>query len=72
MLVPWPRGWLHLACTDDEEQGMCEEVTLAAQHGQRIELWSRRKIAQEFGLAKLIWSGSTPRRVAHLFMQWGS
>lgn len=45
-----PRGWLHLASTEDEEQGMCEEVTLAAQHGQRIELWSRRKIRQEFGI----------------------
>ena len=45
-----PRGWLHLACTDDEEQGICEEVTLAAQHGQRIELWSRRKIRDELGI----------------------
>jgi hypothetical protein len=44
-----PRGWLHLASTEEEEQGICEEVTLAAQHGQRIELWSRRKIRQEFG-----------------------
>ena len=45
-----PRGWLHLACNDDEEQGICEEVTLAAQHGQRIELWSRRKIREEIGI----------------------
>ncbi len=45
-----PRGWLHLASTEEEEQGICEEVTLAAQHGQRIELWSRRKIRQEFGI----------------------
>lgn len=44
-----PRGWLHLACNEDEEQGLCEEVMLAAQHGQRIELWSRRKIRDEFG-----------------------
>jgi len=44
-----PRGWLHLASTDEEEQGICEEVMLAAQHGQRIELWSRRKIRQELG-----------------------
>ncbi len=44
-----PRGWLHLASTEEEEQGVCEEVMLAAQHGQRIELWSRRKIRQEFG-----------------------
>ena len=45
-----PRGWLHLAATEDEEQGICEEVTLAAQHGQRIELWSRRKIRDELGI----------------------
>ena len=45
-----PRGWLYLAHTDSEEQGMCEEVMLAAQHGQRIELWSRRKIFEEFRL----------------------
>src|SRR4051812_15460353 len=44
------RGWLHLACTEEEEQGLCEEVMLAAQHGERIELWSRRKITQEFGV----------------------
>lgn len=44
-----PRGWLHLANTEEEEQGICEEVMLAAQHGERIELWSRRKIRQEFG-----------------------
>ena len=45
-----PRGWLHLASTEEEEQGLCEEVMLAAQHGQRIELWSRRRIRQEFGV----------------------
>ena len=45
-----PRGWLYLAHTDSEEQGMCEEVMLAAQHGQRIELWSRRKIFEEFDI----------------------
>jgi glycine/D-amino acid oxidase-like deaminating enzyme len=44
------RGWLHLASTEEQEQGMCEEVMLAAQHGQRIELWSRRKIRQEFDI----------------------
>ena len=44
-----PRGWLHLASTEAEEQGLCEEVLLAAEHGQRIELWSRRKIREEFG-----------------------
>lgn len=45
-----PRGWLHLACSEEEEQGMCDELLLAAQHGQRIELWSRRKIREEFGI----------------------
>jgi glycine/D-amino acid oxidase-like deaminating enzyme len=45
-----PRGWICLAHTDGEEQGMCEEVLLAAQHGQRIELWSRRKILEEFDI----------------------
>jgi glycine/D-amino acid oxidase-like deaminating enzyme len=44
-----PRGWLHLASTEEEEQGICDEVMLAAQHGQRIELWSRRKIRRELG-----------------------
>ncbi|MEO5817974.1 MAG: FAD-dependent oxidoreductase [Gemmatimonadaceae bacterium] len=44
------RGWLHLASSEEEEQGLCEEVTLAAQHGQRIELWSRRRIRAEFGV----------------------
>ena len=45
-----PRGWMYLAHTDSEEQAMCEEVMLAAQHGQRIELWSRRKIFEEFDI----------------------
>jgi glycine/D-amino acid oxidase-like deaminating enzyme len=45
-----PRGWLHLACSEEEEQGMCDEVMLAAQHGQRIEIWSRHKIRKEFGI----------------------
>ena len=44
------RGWLHLACTEREEEGLCEEVLLAAQHGQRIELWSRRRIREEIGV----------------------
>jgi glycine/D-amino acid oxidase-like deaminating enzyme/CRP-like cAMP-binding protein len=44
-----PRGWLYLAHTEREEQALCEEVTLAAEHGQRIELWSRRRIREEFG-----------------------
>ena len=45
-----PRGWLHLACSEEQEQGMCDEVSLAAQHGQRIEIWSRHKIRAEFGI----------------------
>lgn len=45
-----PKGWLHLACDDEQEQGMCDEVMLGAQHGQRIEIWSRRKIRDEFGI----------------------
>ena len=44
-----PRGWLYLAHTEREEQALCDEVTLAAQHGQRIELWSRHRIREEFG-----------------------
>ena len=45
-----PKGWLHLACNEEQDQGMCAEVMLAAQHGQRIEIWSRRKIREEFGI----------------------
>ncbi len=45
-----PRGWLHIASSDEEEQGICEELALAAQHGQRIELWSRGKIRREIGI----------------------
>src|SRR6202008_1703889 len=44
-----PRGWLYLADSEQEEQGFCEEVSLAAQHGQRIEIWSRGKIRAGFG-----------------------
>ena len=45
-----PRGWIYLAHTESEEQGLCEEVMLGAQHGQRIELWPRQKIFEEFNL----------------------
>jgi glycine/D-amino acid oxidase-like deaminating enzyme/CRP-like cAMP-binding protein len=45
-----PKGWLHIATNENEEQGLCDEVTLAAQHGQRIGIWSRAKIADEFGI----------------------
>ena len=48
-----PRGWLHLASSEQEEQGLCDEVLLAAQHGQRIELWSRGRIRREFGVETL-------------------
>jgi glycine/D-amino acid oxidase-like deaminating enzyme len=44
-----PRGWLHLACNEAEERGICEEVILAARHGQRVEIWPRSKIRSEFG-----------------------
>ena len=45
-----PRGWLHMACSEEEEQGMCDEVMLGARHGQRLEIWSRGRIRQEFGI----------------------
>jgi glycine/D-amino acid oxidase-like deaminating enzyme/CRP-like cAMP-binding protein len=45
-----PRGWLHLASSEEEEQGLCDEVLLAAQHGQQIQLWSRGRIRREFGV----------------------
>jgi glycine/D-amino acid oxidase-like deaminating enzyme len=46
-----PQGWLHIASTEEEEQGICEEVLLAAHHGQRIEIWPRKRIREEFGIA---------------------
>ncbi|HUF28198.1 MAG TPA: FAD-dependent oxidoreductase [Gemmatimonadaceae bacterium] len=45
-----PKGWLHLACNEEQEQAMCDEVMFAAQYGQRIEVWSRRKSREEFGI----------------------
>jgi len=45
-----PRGWLHIASNEKEEQAVCDEVSLAAQHGQRIEIWSRSKIREQFGV----------------------
>jgi glycine/D-amino acid oxidase-like deaminating enzyme/CRP-like cAMP-binding protein len=45
-----PRGWLHIATNEREEQELCDEVSLAAQHGQRIAIWSRAKIREEFGI----------------------
>jgi glycine/D-amino acid oxidase-like deaminating enzyme/CRP-like cAMP-binding protein len=45
-----PRGWLYLAHTENEEQAICDEVTLAALHGQRVEVWSRSRILNEFSI----------------------
>jgi hypothetical protein len=63
-----PRGWLCLASSEEAEPGACDEVTLAAQHGQRIEVWSRSKIRAEFGfqseyLGRFIPGDGTQRRV---------
>jgi CRP-like cAMP-binding protein len=44
-----PRGWLYLAHTESEEQAICDEVILAAEQRQRIEIWSPHKIRDEFG-----------------------
>ena len=45
-----PRGWLHIATDEHEEQALCDEVALAAEQGQRIQIWSRKKIEDEFGI----------------------
>jgi glycine/D-amino acid oxidase-like deaminating enzyme len=45
-----PRGWLHIAENDAGEQAICDEVAFAARYGQRIEIWSRAKIAAQFGM----------------------
>jgi glycine/D-amino acid oxidase-like deaminating enzyme/CRP-like cAMP-binding protein len=44
-----PKGWLYLAHTENEEQAICDEVLLAAEQRQKIEIWSRMKIRNEFG-----------------------
>lgn len=44
------KGWLYIAHTEEEEQAICDEVTLAAQHGERIYIWSRKKIREQFGI----------------------
>jgi len=44
-----PRGWLYLAHTEKEEQAICEEVGLAAEQREKVEIWSRMKIRNEFG-----------------------
>jgi glycine/D-amino acid oxidase-like deaminating enzyme/CRP-like cAMP-binding protein len=45
-----PRGWLHIAENEAGEQAICDEVSFAAHYGQRIEIWSRSKIAAQFGM----------------------
>jgi glycine/D-amino acid oxidase-like deaminating enzyme len=45
-----PKGWLHLAANGTEEQSICDEVSLAAQHGPHIEIWSGAKFRDEFGI----------------------
>jgi glycine/D-amino acid oxidase-like deaminating enzyme/CRP-like cAMP-binding protein len=44
-----PKGWLYLAHTEKEEQAICDEVTMAAEQGQRMEIWPRLKIRKELG-----------------------
>ncbi len=55
-----PRGWLFLAHTEQQEQGICEEAMLAARHGELIELWSRGKIRNEFAIETPTSAGSSP------------
>ena len=45
-----PQGWLHIAENEAGEQAICDEVSFAARYGQRIEIWSRAKIAAQFGM----------------------
>lgn len=45
-----PRGWLHIAENEAGEQAICDEVSFAARYGQHIEIWSRAKIAAQFGM----------------------
>ena len=45
-----PHGWLHIAENEAGEQAICDEVAFAARHGHRIEIWSRAKIAAQFGM----------------------
>ena len=47
-----PRGWLYLAHTKREEQAIRDEVSLAAGQDQRIEVWPRQKIREEFGFER--------------------
>ena len=44
-----PKGWLYLAHTEREEQAICDEMAMATRQDQRVEIWSRMKIRQEFG-----------------------
>ena len=45
-----PKGWLYLAHTEREEQAICDEVAMAGRQDQQVEIWSRLKVRQEFGL----------------------
>jgi glycine/D-amino acid oxidase-like deaminating enzyme/CRP-like cAMP-binding protein len=45
-----PKGWLYLAHTEREEQAICDEVAMAGREDQQVEVWSRMKVRQEFGL----------------------
>src|SRR5438309_6721276 len=47
-----PKGWLYLAHTEREEQAICEEVAMATEHDQQVEIWSRRKIRHELGFER--------------------
>ena len=47
-----PNGWLYLAHTEREEQVICEEVKAAGGQDQKIEVWPRIKIRQEFGFER--------------------
>ena len=45
-----PKGWLHIAENETGEQRICDEASVAAQYGQRLEIWTRAKIAEQFGM----------------------
>ena len=47
-----PKGWLYLAHTEREEQAICEEVAMATEHDQQVEIWSRMKIRHELGFER--------------------
>lgn len=45
-----PKGWLYIAENEAGEQRICDEASFTAQYGQRLEIWTRSKIAEEFGM----------------------